>query len=100
MIIVVFRFHLMADADLKKFETLSQKMGEIVSKMAGFHGVKDFSAQDGEIVVIAEFDSLESVDTWKSHPKHQAVQKLGKEKFFADYQIQVCDLIRTQEFKV
>ncbi|MFK2821444.1 antibiotic biosynthesis monooxygenase family protein [Malaciobacter sp. WC5094] len=100
MIIVVFRFHLMPNADLEKFATLSEKMGKIVSKMPGFLGVKDFSAQDGEIVVIAEFDSLESVDEWKSHPQHQAVQKLGKEKFFADYQIQVCDLIRSQEFKV
>ncbi len=100
MIVVIFRFHLMPNADLKKFGSLSEKMGKIVSNMPGFLSVKDFSAEDGEVVVIAEFDSLESVDAWKSHPQHQAVQKLGREKFFSDYHIQVCDLIRTNEFTV
>ena len=98
MIIVVFRFHLIPNANLKEFGSLTEKMGGIVSKMPGFLSVKDFSAQDREVVVIAEFDSLASVDTWKSHPQHRAVQKLGREKFFANYQIQVCDLIRTNEF--
>ena len=71
----------------------------IVSKMLDI-GVKDFTVQDGKIVVIAEFESLKSVDAWKSNPQHQAVQKLGKEKFFSNYHIQVCELIRTNKFPV
>jgi heme-degrading monooxygenase HmoA len=69
-----------------------------VSKMPGFLSMKDFSAQDGEFHVIAEFDSLESVDAWKAHPEHLVAQRRGREEFFADYRIQVCNLIRASDF--
>jgi heme-degrading monooxygenase HmoA len=97
MVIVVFRFHAKPQADLEEMGALNEKMGAIVSKMPGFISVKDFSAQDGEVVVNAEFDSLESVDAWKAHPEHVIAQKRDREEFFGDYQVQVCDLIRTSE---
>ena len=49
-------------------------------------------------LVIAEFDSLESVDAWKVHPEHLVAQRRGREEFFADYRILVCNLIRTSDF--
>ncbi len=98
MIVVVFRFHVKPQANLQEMDALSQKMGGLVSKMPGFLSFKDFSAQDGEAVVVAEFDSLESVDAWKAHPEHLTAQRRGREEFFADYRIQVCNVIRTLEF--
>jgi heme-degrading monooxygenase HmoA len=50
------------------------------------------------VVVIAEFDSLESVDAWKAHPEHLVAQQRGREEFFADYHIQVCNVLRTADF--
>ncbi len=97
MVIVVFRFHAKPNANLEELGALSGEMVALASKMPGFIAVKDFSAQDGEGVVIAEFESLESVDAWKAHPEHVAAQGRGREEFFADYQIQVCSLIRTTE---
>ena len=98
MILVIFRFTVNPDSDLEELGALNEKMGGLVSQMPGFLGVKDFAAQDGEMVVVAEFDSLESVDEWKAHPEHVAAQKAGRESFFASYQLQVCELIRSQEF--
>ena len=98
MVVVVFRFHVNPQANLEELGVLIQKMGALVSEMPGFLAVKDFSAQDGEVVVIAEFDSLESIDAWKAHPEHVIAQRRGREQFFADYRIQVCNLIRTLEF--
>ena len=98
MVIVVFRTHVQPQADLEKLDALNQRMVALVSKMPGFFSLKDFSAQDGEFLVIAEFDSLKSVDAWKAHPEHLAAQRRGREEFFADYRIQVCNLIRTSDF--
>jgi heme-degrading monooxygenase HmoA len=75
MVIVVFRTHVKPQADLGKLNALSQEMVALVSKMPGFLSIKDFSAQDGEFLVIAEFDSLESVDAWKAHPEHLVAQR-------------------------
>jgi len=46
--------------------------------------------------VLAEFDSLDAVDAWKAHPEHALAQQRGQE-FFADYRIQICNLVRTNE---
>jgi heme-degrading monooxygenase HmoA len=98
MVIVVFRTHVKSQADLDKLNTLNQQMVARVSQMPGFLSMKDFSAQDGEFLVLAEFASLESVDAWKAHPEHLVAQRRGREEFFADYRIQVCHVIRTSDF--
>ena len=98
MVIVVFRTHVQPQADLEKLDALNQRMVALVNKMPGFFSLKDFSAQDGEFLVIAEFDSLKSVDAWKAHPEHLAAQRRGREEFFADYHIQVCNVLRTADF--
>ena len=66
--------------------------------MPGSIDVKDYAAKVGEILVLAEFDSLEAVDAWKAHPEHLIAQPRGQAEFFTDYQIQVCSLVRTNEW--
>ena len=98
MVIVVFRTHVKPQADLAQLSALNQRMVALVSQMPGFVSLKDFAAQDGEFLVMAEFDSLESVDAWKAHPEHLVAQRRGREEFFADYHIQVCHVLRTADF--
>jgi heme-degrading monooxygenase HmoA len=98
MVIVVFRTHVKPQADLAKLHALHQQMVALVSQRPGFVSLKDFSAQDGELLVLAAFDSLASVDAWKAHPEHLAAQRRGREEFFADYHIQVCNVIPTADF--
>ena len=98
MIIAVFRVHVKPQANLEELGALIQKMGALVSEMPGFLALKEFSAQDGELLALAEFDSLESVDAWKAHPEHVIAQRRGREEFFANYRIQVCNVVRTSEF--
>ncbi len=98
MIIVVFRIHVNPEANLEELGAVSQKMVTLVGEMPGFVSVKDYSAQDGEMLVLAEFDSLEAVDAWKAHPEHLIAQRRGYEEFFADYRIQICSLVRSNEW--
>ena len=97
MVVVVFRFRIDTEANLEELGALIEKMKAFVSEAPGFLSVKDFAAEDGEVAAIAEFDSLESVDAWRDHPEHVAAQKRGREEFFEEYRLQVCNLIRTGE---
>jgi heme-degrading monooxygenase HmoA len=98
MVIAIFRFHVHPQANLEELGALNQQMRALVSTMPGFLAVKDFSAQDGEVLALAEFDSLASLDAWKAHPEHVMAQRRGREELFADYHIQVCNVIRTVSF--
>ena len=50
MIIVVFRTHVKPQADLEKLNALNQQMVALVIR---YPALKDFSAQDGEFLVLA-----------------------------------------------
>jgi heme-degrading monooxygenase HmoA len=99
MIIAMFRMQLKPQADLEELSALHQKMHAIVSNMPGFVSVKLFTAEDGEALALAEFESLESLKAWKEHPEHVVAQQRGREEFFAEYHVQVCSLIREAKFK-
>lgn len=94
MIIAVFRYVLLPDADLDALESLHQRMHSIVSTIPGFVSVKDFAAEDGEGATIVEFDSSAALEAWRDHPEHRAAQKRGRQEFFAGYRVTVCELIR------
>ena len=97
MVVVVFRTHMQPQADLAKLHVLNQRIVALVSMMTGFLSLKDFSAQDGEFLVIAEFDSLESVDAWKAHPEHRVAQRRGQRNSLRiiTFRSATCSALRT-----
>ena len=74
MIVVVFRIHVNPKANLEEVMAVYQKMVALSTEMPGVVSVKDYSAQDGEMLVLGEFDSVEAVDAWKTHPEHLNAQ--------------------------
>ncbi|OGA00878.1 MAG: hypothetical protein A3H35_18540 [Betaproteobacteria bacterium RIFCSPLOWO2_02_FULL_62_17] len=67
--------------------------------MPGFVSYKDFSSTDGERVSIVEFESEEALKAWREHPQHVMAQQLGRDKFFAEYHIQVCTPVRDYSYQ-
>ncbi len=95
MIVIVFRSRLRPGVDPAPLEPLGARMYELASKMPGFISYKDFAAEDGEGVSLVEFESLETLAAWRNHPEHLEVQRIGREQFFAEYQVQVCEPLRS-----
>ena len=40
-----------------------------------------------------------SLAAWKEHPEHLKAQQRGRDEFFSEYHIQVCQPVREYEFK-
>jgi heme-degrading monooxygenase HmoA len=98
MVVAIFRSRLREDANLDELAVLYQHMYTLVTAMPGFMGVKDFQAEDGEAVAIAEFDTLEHLIAWREHPEHKAAQERGRKEFFKEYSTQVCTVARNSHF--
>jgi heme-degrading monooxygenase HmoA len=98
MVVIVFRARLRAGVDPAPLEPLGHRMYELASSMPGFISYKDFAAADGEAVSIVEFESLETLAAWRDHPEHKEAQRLGREKYFSDYHIQICSPLRSYRF--
>ena len=81
------------------YPATAERMEELVSKLPGFLGIKTFRAEDGERVSLFAFETLEGLEAWRDHPEHRVAQRRGRDEFYAEYTLQVCDPIREVHFE-
>jgi heme-degrading monooxygenase HmoA len=97
MVITVFRSRLRSEAN-EEYERWARRMNQLASSMPGFVSIKTFAAEDGERVSIVEFESEATHAAWRDHPEHREAQRLGRERFYAEFQIQICTPLRRYDF--
>jgi heme-degrading monooxygenase HmoA len=78
----------------KEYSKLAGEMLALAETMPGFIAFKTFAAEDGERVSIVEFADHKSHHAWRKHPRHLEAQRLGRDKFYNEFRIQVCTLER------
>jgi heme-degrading monooxygenase HmoA len=98
MVVVVFRSRLKPGIE-KEIEGTDARMAELATTMPGFVSYRQYASADGEGVAVVEFESHETVAAWRAHPEHREAQRLGRERWFAQYRITVCEAVRDYSFK-
>ena len=98
MVLTVFRSRMRPGCDVAALEKIGARMYELATRMPGFISYKDFTAADGESVSLVEFESAETLLAWREHAEHKEAQRLGREQFFSEYQIQIGTPSRTYRF--
>jgi heme-degrading monooxygenase HmoA len=98
MVVVVFTIKLRPDLPVAEYEETGARMVEIVTQLPGFLGMEYAETEEGELLV-ARFESHEALAAWRNHTEHQEAQRLGRERFFAHYRIDVCETVRSYEFQ-
>lgn len=98
MIVTVFRSRLMPGLR-DEYIALVDRMVEIAVTIPGYISHKGFFAEDGERVTIVEFEHEDGMRAWRMHPEHRAAQKKGREIYYAEYRIQICNVVRDSSFK-
>lgn len=68
-----------------EFETLYKEMSGHIAKIPGYRGHKVFKADDGEGLVLVEFDGEASFESWDEHPDHKRAKERGKLEVFSEY---------------
>lgn len=97
-ILTVFRSRLRLDAEALGYHDLAEDMELRARAMPGFLEFKTFTADDGERVSLAMFESLESHDRWRDNHAHRAAQTRGRTDFYTEYRITVSAVIREATF--
>lgn len=97
MIVVVFRSRIQPGVH-QPYAEAAQSITGAAMMVPGYISHKEFTAPDGESVILAEYESEEALMEWACDPRHMAAKKVGRQSFFADYRIQICSLIRERSF--
>ncbi|HXQ44123.1 MAG TPA: antibiotic biosynthesis monooxygenase [Acidimicrobiales bacterium] len=96
-VVTVFRSTLRPEA-VGEYEVVSERMVGLARAMPGFVDYKTFAADDGERVTIVTFASPAHHRAWRDHPEHREAQRLGRERFYTSYAIQVCTDVSESRF--
>jgi heme-degrading monooxygenase HmoA len=97
MMVVVFRARRTPEGDGEEYQKQLTRMSDLARRMPGYISHKPYVAEDGERLTLFEWESTETLRAWATHPEHVPVKELGRQKFYTEYHLQVCELVR--EFK-
>ena len=97
MIITVLRSRVRPQA-VEAYKACTEEMRKLAQSQPGFISVKAYYADDGEKVAIHEWESAEHLRAWREHPEHVKAQQRGRDEFYEDYTVYVCDQPRESRF--
>lgn len=95
----VFRSRLHAGVE-EPYQTLAKEMSAIARELPGFIEEKSYVAEDGERVTIVLFADQTTHDAWRTHPRHQVAQNIGREKLYSEYRVFTAEVNYTKSFTV
>ncbi len=96
-VVTVFRSRLRGEHE-HEYSEMAARMEAIASAMPGFVEIKGFTAEDGERVSLVTFASMRAHEAWRDHPEHRAAQRMGRDLFYSEYRIVVCEEIAERSF--
>jgi heme-degrading monooxygenase HmoA len=97
--VVIFRSTRKID-DGQLYSEWSKKMERLVKSIDGYEhhfGFRDAANREG--VTISYFTSLEAIHQWKNLADHKTAQQLGRDAFYEEYSVQVCEVLKNYGFK-
>ncbi len=93
MILTVFRSRL-NEGHRDEYDRHVALTSALAERAPGFLGHKMFVAEDGERVTLVEFESMEAQRAWSLSAEHKAAAIAGRRAFYAEYRIQICEVLR------
>ena len=99
MMVVVFGARRTPAGEGEEYKKWFLRMSELARAMPGYISHKGYVAEDGERLTLFEWESADALRAWANHPEHVPVKQLGRQKFYTEYHLQVCELTRESKFK-
>jgi len=99
MVITLFKVRMKPGVDTGEYGARVANLLGHAQKIPGFRSIKGYRAEDGEELILVEFENEQSLKQWREHPEHRVAQDLGRSTYYSEYQVQICTPIRESSFK-
>lgn len=98
MFVILFRSRLSDEAG-DDYYAMDEYLGERVREIGGSDPVevKEYTAEDGERLVVLYWRDVETLARWRADPEHREAQKLGARKWYSAYELTVAEVVRTSK---
>ena len=96
-VVTIFRNRLKPE-NVDEYYEWAARISALAKTMPGYLSHKTFAADDGERVTIVEFADEASQRGWSTQAQHVEAKKKGRESFYTEYSIQICEVKRETRF--
>ena len=94
MYAVIFRAEINELDD--EYVQMADQLRELATNQYGCAGFT--SSSDGHTeIAISYWHDLDSIRSWKNDPQHITAQKLGKQKWYKNFRVQIVNILREYE---
>lgn len=80
------------------------EMNELTFKeleiIEGYFGYEAFRNKNSFGVNVSYLKDMEALKNWRDNTLHQKAQELVKEKWYTNYKLRICNLVRDYEFEL
>ena len=91
MYVVIFRAKIRAlDADYARAAARMRELALTQFGCSAFHSV----TQGEDEIALSYWPSEEAISAWKAHPEHVLAQQAGRQRWYADYTVEVAEIKR------
>ena len=97
MVLVLFRSKLTAQAS-DDYKAMADEMLSRARTMPGFVDFKSFRADDDERLSVIRWESQDTLRAWTDDLRHVVAQRLGREKWYEYFRVEVADVVRSYGF--
>ena len=82
-----------------EYQSLSNEMEQLARQADGFVSFKSFTADDGEHLSVAIFESPEAHAAWRDDEAHMEAQRRGRADLYSQYDVFVCEVVRRRHWE-
>lgn len=86
------------DEDGEGYAKMAEVMDELAQKQPGFIRVESARNAEGKGITVSYWESLEAIQGWRENSKHLVAQQFGKEKWYMQYNVEICEVIKDYSF--
>lgn len=83
--------------NLKGYHEMSHRMEELAKQQQGYLGIEHARLELG--ITVSYWKDLDCILKWKNNVEHTEARKMGKEKWYEQYQLRICKVEREYGFQ-
>ncbi|MEN3951126.1 antibiotic biosynthesis monooxygenase [Iodidimonas sp. SYSU 1G8] len=85
--------------DAEGYAEVSERMEELVRRQPGYLGHESTRDPYGSGITVSYWASEESLKAWRDQAEHLAARKMGRERFYEWFRLDMCRVERTYGFE-
>ncbi len=93
MYLVVFMSQ-RSPSDPQGYDAMAAAMVALAERQPGFLRIESWRDEAGFGCTLSWWQSEAAIAAWKANAQHQAAQRLGRERWYADFELQICKVAR------